>query len=70
MRESLHKLQLLKEIRSGNGRIYKLLNKGSVCELYEAPDMILMTDFCILNSSFRGPEREHDQIWMAYSKWQ
>ena len=61
---------LLKEIRSGSGRICKLLNKGSVCELYEAPDMILMADFCILNSSFKGPEREHDQIWIAYSKWQ
>ena len=61
---------LLKEIRSGRGKICNLLNKGSVCELYEEPVMILIADFCILKISFRGPEREQDQIWMAYNRWQ
>ena len=61
---------LLKEIRSGKGRICNFLNKGSVCELYEDPVIIRMADFCILNKSFSGPELEHDQIWIAYNKWQ
>ena len=36
---------LANEIKSGNGKIYSFLNKGSVCALKAAPDLILIADF-------------------------
>ena len=52
-------------MRSGSGKTCNFLNRGSVCELYEEPETILMAAFCILNISFWGPEREQDHIWIA-----
>ena len=34
-------------------------------ELYEEPEIILTADFCNLNKSLIGPEREQDQIILA-----
>ena len=56
---------LEKVIRSGSGRILSFLKRGSVWELYEEPEIILTADFCNLNKSLIGPEREQDQIIVA-----
>ena len=47
---------LLNVIRSGSGKIWSFLKRGSVWDLYDAPAIILTADFCILNYSFRGPD--------------
>ena len=65
---------LEKVIKSGSGRILSFLKRGSVWELYEEPEIILTADFCNLNKSLIGPEREQDQIIVAVlitaAKWQ